>query len=530
MADSCSNTNSLDEEDVAKFQRVRATLKLQHLPQFASRLRQKILSRADQDNGQAASATDCEVLPHPIFGSNHILFEIEFTDGASWLLKVPSNGYPDNFDETSARELRSEALMLRLVKHETTIPVPEVYDFSDSCDNELGCPFILMEYVDGRNVIDAWFDKSISLELQEQHREQILRDLAKALVQLNKFTFCQAGTPLFNPDGSLSGEVGPFTAVDDDAKWRSVSKRKSDEADKSNDDHVSSVLFEVAPFSDLRPALTYKLDQRAPSSSDAEEQGLYKMLNLFIDLAVQECQNQTQQSGGNSFVLARPHIGIQDVLVSEEDGSLLALLHWGSVLSEPQCMAGNESYPNWLTRDWDPVVYSYCEHPDHVEPNYKENSPSELAAYRGKWRELVSGLSDNPLATKLAHDSLVLHNLGIAAERCFFTRPIIARIFEETRKAAAAAKDTKSLEGAEKGEGASEDDGKEGDGSNKEHEDMGETEVKEEHDDEEHDNDKEVCLKCDFSNVCAKLAKGELEEEEHQRLVDGFRALFLHDG
>jgi hypothetical protein len=187
MADPAGIIEGQIDEHSAVFNKVRATIKLHFLPQLASHLRDKGLSQ----EGLISSTIDCRIIPEPLFGSHHILFQIEFTDGVRWLLKVPANGYQGAFDEMSASSLRSEALTMRLIKRETTVPVPEVYGFDDSCDNQLCCPFILMEHTEGRPLYDVWFNQSIAPEVLEQHRSQALHGVAKAMIQLNKFAFSQ---------------------------------------------------------------------------------------------------------------------------------------------------------------------------------------------------------------------------------------------------------------------------------------------------------------------------------------------------
>lgn len=83
---------------------------------------------------------------------------LEFKDGVRWILKVPTNGYPGAFDASSASALGCEALTMRLIKRETTMPIPELYHFDNTLDNTIGCPFILMEYIDGRLFHKVWFD------------------------------------------------------------------------------------------------------------------------------------------------------------------------------------------------------------------------------------------------------------------------------------------------------------------------------------------------------------------------------------
>ena len=90
---------------------------------------------------------------------------MKFVDGISWLLKVLVNGTPDKFYEAGAESLRSEALLMRLLRRGTTIPVEEMFSFSTDCDNELGWPFILMEFIEGRSLEDIWFDRVSSREV-----------------------------------------------------------------------------------------------------------------------------------------------------------------------------------------------------------------------------------------------------------------------------------------------------------------------------------------------------------------------------
>ncbi|RDW90796.1 phosphotransferase family protein [Aspergillus mulundensis] len=533
MPDSISIPGPEDDEHLAVFRHVRAALRLDLLPDFASRLRQKSFSQ----DGEARS---CKVISEPLFGSHNILFRIVFTDGVHWLLKIPANGYHGAFDDMSARALRSEALTMRLISRETTIPVPEVYDFDDSCNNDLNCPFILMNYVDGRPLYDAWFEQSVSLEVLEQHRRQALRDVAEALVQLNRFTFHQAGMVLFDADGHVSGDIGPFRKVDVGAML--------DRSREVEDYDGSSVFHEVGPFSDPRSYFTHVLDRRElPSESDEFGLGMHRLLKLFIDLAVRECQPGEDEEQIKS-VLVHPDLDIQNVIVSKTDGHLLSLIDWDGVIAVPQCMFGNESYPSWLTRDWDAMNYRYHDETvsdgedtgvkdddkeDHdskdddaisATPNdaafedrnsvLYENSPAELASYREKYQEIIAGLSDYPSARKLAHDSLVIHNLKIAADDPICTDHIIERIFEEVK--AKTAKDDST------GKAAKLEDKKQG--AEEEEEEKGNDDGDEEEDDTDDEDD-------DFYlyEVCTKLGKGELEPEQYQRLVDGFKALFLHE-
>ncbi|MCJ1347382.1 hypothetical protein MMC31_005607 [Peltigera leucophlebia] len=109
---------------------------------------------------ESNNSKDCFILSPPILGSFHILFRIKFGDGAQWALKVPSTGHPDRFDASDAKALTSEALTMRLIKREITLPIPEVYSFNASTHNDLGCPFILMEYIKAVPLHEIWFEET----------------------------------------------------------------------------------------------------------------------------------------------------------------------------------------------------------------------------------------------------------------------------------------------------------------------------------------------------------------------------------
>ena len=54
-------------------------------------------------------------------------------------MKIPINGTASKWDELSASALTSEANTMRLLKRETTIPLPDVLDFSSTTQNTLRC-------------------------------------------------------------------------------------------------------------------------------------------------------------------------------------------------------------------------------------------------------------------------------------------------------------------------------------------------------------------------------------------------------
>lgn len=498
MADPAMDTASQtsDNEDLGMFDKVRATLQLQNLPALALQLRNKeTVATAD---ATSSSAHNCHVVSEPLFGSHHILFKLEFNDLVRWMLKVPANGYPGAFDGMSARALKTEALTMRLAKRDTTIPVPEVYCFDDTLDNELCCPFILMEYVYGRPLYEVWFDRDADPEKLEQRRCHALEGIARAMMKLNKFVFPRGGALLFDSsDGSPCG-IGPQRTVDVQAMLHCLSE--DDEFDGS------SIFCTVGPFDNAKSWFVCMLDRREPPP-DEFGAGVYKLLRRFIDLLFPEAGE------GTEFVLSHPDLAIQNVIVSE-DGSLLGLIDWDGVGTVPRCL-GNEAYPSWLTRDWDGAKYRYDENaaPGPDCPNNNENSPAELDHYREIYRKIIDDISHySPSARRITSNSLLLDNLYIAAVDPVCTHLIVERIFKEI----------KARTGPIQPSGATKDGDK---NNNNDGNDSGEDEEEDdEEDDDEGDDDDD-----DFYpyEVFTQFQTGDISEQNLQRLIHGFQALLL---
>lgn len=433
---------------IADFAPVIANMRFDRLPDMASNIRKRL----DQASGRSASTktiyTDTDLIPctvclKPLVGSYHILFPLDFLDGVRWILKVPETGHPDRFDDIAARALKSEAMTMRLLKRDTGIPVPEVFGFDASFDNALDSPFILMEFIQGIPLYEWWFDKSSSREVLEQRREQILRDVAKASVQLNRYTFDQGGAPDFGHEGNIV--IGPLRILDTQAMLVRLGTDDPDE---------TGIFRELGPYKDLEPFISCLLDHSKPPS-DQFSQGVYKLLRLFIEWIPRE--DSVTVPG---FVLTHPDFDIQNVLVSEE-GRLCSLIDWDGVTAVPRCL-GNERYPSWLTCDWNPARYSFkAVPPEGVEPGEEtksdkpekyeepkdpsryENSPEELAFYRAMYQRIIAsciaeresdvqpGMSKMEAATKITRNSCIIQSLHIAATDPMSADAIVEKIFDE---------------------------------------------------------------------------------------------------
>jgi hypothetical protein len=407
------------------FEEVGKSIALDRLPDFALQLRRT----------KQSPATSCTMQEQPLNGAFNAVYFLQFDDGARWVFRIPGNGYQGRWDEMSAQALRSEALTMKLIARETTVPIPKVHYFESGLENELGCPFILMDYIDGIQCHRVWFDKSADKDALEQRRCRTLWDLAGAMMQLQKLTFPFGGALDFDEEGAATG-VGPVKVLDVAKDVVAVRKggvgaegmEEDDAQDQETDDHDVegadnqamiegsaqdaqeeftdtamsdaeanddiNTFCEIGPFISPKDFLLHRLHRRGPPS-DPGGKATYKILEVLMGWIAGE-------SVGPQFVLTHPDLAIQNVLV-KDDGSLAGLIDWEGVCTFSLCL-GNESFPSWLTRDWH-WSHNYDKYPD------RENSAEELARYRSLYVQYIREHSNDEAGKKRTARSLLAHTL-----------------------------------------------------------------------------------------------------------------------
>ncbi|CAI7566213.1 unnamed protein product [Penicillium bialowiezense] len=393
---------SSEFDELEDFRAVMASMSLNGVAAYVSHIRKSIHPDKQAD---AFSVTE---IGSPMYGSFNICYPVTFEDGVRWLLKVPACGTQGQFSDADAESLRSEALTMRLLRRETTIPLPEVFAFESSCKNELNCPFILMSYVEGRKLSDVWFDKESPKDIVQALRTRALQDIAAAMVQLDKYSFDQGGPLVFDHQNQLSG-IGSVQHSHDDAELEPL-------ADKDPDG--SPVHSGMGPYLDPKAWYEDGLDHqlnRAMKRDDIWDTGLLRLLQMSVDSIQEPCD------GRKPFVLTHPDFNSQNIIVAE-DGELRAMIDWDGVYSAPRSM-GNEAYPSWLTRDWDPSMYGWNEDMERGikrEMGGWEDSPDTLKFYRSVYASAIRAYQHNgpedPTTATITTKSLIYHNLAIATE------------------------------------------------------------------------------------------------------------------
>lgn len=410
--DELGSSSESEGDEMEDFTAVMASMKLDQVAVYASQIRKCV-----QPDNPAEAFIVIEI-GSPMFGSFNLLYPVIFEDGVRWLLKVPANGTQDQFSDADAESLRSEALTMRLLRKETTIPLPEVFAFENSCENQLNCPFILISFIEGKRLSDVWFDKISPKDVVQARRTRSLQNIAASMIQLGKYSFGKGGSLIFDKQDQLS-EIGSMHFTDSAAMLKRLI---------NNDPDESPVYIEAGPFSDPKAYYTCRLDHRGEQDKTFET-GELKLLQMFFDSMQEPCDGQ------KPFVLAHPDFDIQNFLVSE-DGELLGIIDWDGVCSVPRTV-GNERFPGWLTRDWDPTVYLWNEDMEQgIKPDgiVWEDSPDALKQFRYVYASVMRTHQHNEAGTTtatLTTNSLIYENLLIAAGEPLSMTEIVMKAFKE---------------------------------------------------------------------------------------------------
>ena len=476
------DSSDQDDFDRARFATILQNLKRDKIPSLASAVRYSgHPSTGIIEVPPTPQPVSCRLLSRITCGSYNAVFTVLFADGTLWVLKVPAHGHAQCWDTPAAEALTSEAHTMRLIGRETTIPVPEVFAFDASLENELGCPFILMELIYGKSLAEVWFDQEMSQPMREQIRIRSLQGIAEAMAQLNSLTFSQGGSLLFDAKGNVAG-VGSSNVVDIEKQYDNMRSEGYDN---------TMAFRQTGPFEDPKSYLLALLDAReGKQERSITRQGAYMLLRLFIEWSLMNAGGQEKQ-----FVLAHPDLDNQNILV-KDDGSLAGIIDWDWTAAVPHCI-GPQSLPKFLVQDYDPGNYAYDVEAGEPKEGFAADSPAELACYRAMYaRFMESYLSKNDRvnltksrrhaaqvrksrkeAADMTRRSLITSTLYLAVQAPSEMRGLMVHLFEELEELTAAQRQEESStvdageqdsteEGGDRGENAGTSEEENGDAVN----------------------------------------------------------------
>ena len=450
-----------EPDPLEKFAPVLANLVAERIQDYASYIRRSRIGFKQYE--VTPWSFECTMSLKPLYGSYNILFRLIFGDNVEWVLKVPSAGHAECWDDMAARTLRTEVSTMRFLRR-SGLPIPAVYSFDASMDNALGCPFILMEYIDGRPLYDGkssllstlwwglerrtpltrltgrhvlqvsvfsadlgkiigWLNDTMSKETQEQFRQRTLQTLAVSMTQLGGLRFSRAGSLVYDENNKRC-TFGPTRVTD----FVAMSNRYSKWALKTEEPDDEDLFCELGPFNNEAHYFQSKLDRhRWPE--DKFGQGLYNLLQLFVRWLPQDISE-------NPFVISHPDLDLQNVLV-DKSGAVVGIIDWDGVATVPRSIGCG--YPLWLTCGWDPLSYAHRSgsgQPD-LDHNRRIPTPKELKHYRKMYtrflEELAAAACDNiadPSYLDTVRKSPLMESLETAINDPLATTHTVIKIFK----------------------------------------------------------------------------------------------------
>ena len=356
---------SAEEEDLDDTIAVIDPMLLQEL---ALTTRRKLFSDLPQE-------TSC-VVSTPRAVPLNTVYEVSFSDGIKWAVRIPTEG--DVCSPSRTRSFYLDIVTQRFISSKTSIPIPQIHDWSINSNNILSRPFVITDFMSGTNLAKLWNDQDWITDLK---REKIFEQIAKWMTELFAFKFDQIGR-LDWDETSGTHRVVPFSELE--------------ERDTAVPD---------GPFDTAYSYLTSLLSNKGRVSG-------FPVPALF-QLFISTLPDRTLD--GPPFVLFHPDFDSQNVLV-DDDGAITGIINWDNVYIGPRQGAA-AAYPMWLTVDWDPSFHGWDEDAS-PENNKGHDSPAELASYRKAYLNAITRASRGEL-THITRNSHVFTTLYIGITNKF---------------------------------------------------------------------------------------------------------------
>ncbi|KAF7299134.1 APH domain-containing protein [Mycena indigotica] len=353
-----------------------------------------------QEEPIPSSSAPIAHLVDTFYGSFNIVHILELNGDRKIVIRIPITGKSGSLEGAAGQAIESQVQTMRHIRATTTIPIPEVYHFDVTDNNELSAPYIAMAYIPGVSVAKMWFNDDESIE---EKRLKILSQLAGFSCQLRELRFEAIGSllpPL--PSDSRMSSIGPCFS------W---------EEPEEDPDNVGVISY--GPFSTSDSWLEHIWAPILRNPKSHYDRACVKIIETMLPHLPQTAPHYT---------LTMPDFDSQNVMVDGE-GNITGLIDWDNARTKPDYL-GFARFPGWITRDWDPLMYGWP-HSDN------ENSPEELNKYRqyyfDEMKTILAAIgSTDYYLTEKAH---VFEALVIAMANEHHTIPICAKFVAEVMRA-----------------------------------------------------------------------------------------------
>jgi len=314
----------------------------------------KIASRLNNDLLCISDPVSCV----PTFGTFNVVIPVLFETGEKWIARIPRPGrmFSQPNPELLEQIMQSMAVTTTIVRQRTSIPVPQIHAWSAYDDNEAGCAYMFMDFVEGESLGDCL------QTLPADKMSNVIYEWAMYHWELTRLSFPAIGCLGLSPDYQQvivqqylsAGSVdqgrdaigpffrGPFTSVADYL-------------------FGISTLKKMAPLDDV--------------SYDRFSFGTY--LESMIPFALKsQCNN-------GPFYLTHDDFNVQNILINPNSGRITAILDWDYACIKP--MQSLIAYPESLR--WDLL--------ESVNNTYEQYQIDWSRQYRKQWADALLLASRN---------------------------------------------------------------------------------------------------------------------------------------
>ncbi|KAF2090953.1 hypothetical protein K490DRAFT_33603 [Saccharata proteae CBS 121410] len=321
-------------------------------------------------------------------GSFNQIYIMQLPSGAKRAIRVPGRGQVGVWNDSDAAGLSNQVLVMKYIRNTTTLPVPGVFAYDTTHNNEIGYPFMMMEGIAGKNVSDVWgWRQELTPEL-EGKRLRILKSLAVTMTSLRHIDFPALGRLDFDGEDFENPSVvavGPGNR--------------------------SSRQYFEDRYDELVRTMRYA------HGGSRERHVKLEMVRMLMEALPCSATNTPANAPPETFVLRAPDFNWQNIMV-DDTGDVVAIIDWDGVETVPRFL-GWAKPPMFLCADFDPS-WSWQGGPG--------NAPSKLEFYRKEYArfmaEAMGGQGDCVYAGK---SHLYDHVLG-ALEEPTLTSDIIDRL------------------------------------------------------------------------------------------------------
>lgn len=270
--------------------------------------------------------------------------------GTTYMMRVSLPVYPRH-------KTRAEVATLRWVRDNTSVPVPTVYDFDDSNDNEVGFEWILMEFMGGRPAHERWWAMTMEQKVAFAQRIAMFQAELSGRGRAES-TFKRIGTlTLDRPAGedATAGNriaVGPLVAPEffvGEKLFYHVPRGPF----HSSHDWLAAQL-NIIMFHQM--TILSKTDDEDEQEDAEDALGLSAKLMCLVPKVFPPSPSAAETTG-----LYHHDLHLNNILVSDQ-GDITAVLDWECVSALPLWMATRP--PKFLdepVREEEPVAEMYAD-------------------------------------------------------------------------------------------------------------------------------------------------------------------------